>query len=89
LIVNSPTNSMRHSSPDSIKSAPIQHKPRSTSHDALSKKKDRYFCQTTGASMDSLAKQSLLAAQVLNLIPTQKARERYILFHRILSEIII
>lgn len=30
--------------------------------------------------MDSLAKQSLLAAQVLNLIPTQKARERYILF---------
>lgn len=28
--------------------------------------------------MDSLAKQSLLAAQVLNLIPTQKARERYV-----------
>jgi len=39
--------------------------------------------------MDSLAKQSLLAAQVLNLIPTQKARERYIPFHRILFEIII
>lgn len=71
---------MRHSSPDSIKSAPIHHKLRSTSHDALSKKKDRYFCQTTGASMDSLAKQSLLAAQVLNLIPTQKARERYMVF---------
>ncbi|KAL0106714.1 hypothetical protein PUN28_015335 [Cardiocondyla obscurior] len=83
LIMNSPTNSMRHSSPDSIKSAPIQHKPRSTSHDALSKKKDRYFCQTTGASMDSLAKQSLLAAQVLNLIPTQKARERNFLHGRI------
>ncbi|XP_020280484.1 uncharacterized protein LOC109853113 isoform X1 [Pseudomyrmex gracilis] len=83
LIVNSPTNSMRHSSPDSIKSAPIQHKPRSTSHDALSKKKDRYFCHTTGASMDSLAKQSLLAAQVLNLIPTQKARERNFLHGRI------
>ncbi|XP_070160666.1 inositol polyphosphate 5-phosphatase E isoform X3 [Polyergus mexicanus] len=82
LIVNSPTNSMRHSSPESIKSAPIQHKPRSTSHDALSKKKDRYFCQTT-ASMDSLAKQSLLAAQVLNLIPTQKARERNFLHGRI------
>lgn len=81
LIVNSPTNSMRHSSPESIKSAPIQHKPRSTSHDALSKKKDRYFCQTT--SMDSLAKQSLLAAQVLNLIPTQKARERNFLHGRI------
>nr|XP_012220902.1 PREDICTED: 72 kDa inositol polyphosphate 5-phosphatase isoform X1 [Linepithema humile] len=83
LMVNSPTNSMRHSSPESIKSAPIQHKPRSTSHDALSKKKDRYFCQTTGASMDSLAKQSLLAAQVLNLIPTQKARERNFLHGRI------
>ncbi|XP_029671904.1 inositol polyphosphate 5-phosphatase E isoform X2 [Formica exsecta] len=82
LIVNSPTNSMRHSSPESIKSAPIQHKPRSTSHDALSKKKDRYFGQTT-ASMDSLAKQSLLAAQVLNLIPTQKARERNFLHGRI------
>lgn len=67
---------MRHSSPESIRSAPIQHKPRSTSHDALSKRKDRYFCQMRGASMDSLAKQSLLAAQVLNLIPTQKARER-------------
>lgn len=75
-MVNSPTNSMRHSSPESIRSAPIQNKLRSTSHDALSKRKDRYFAQTTGASMDSLAKQSLLAAQVLNLIPTQKARER-------------
>ncbi|XP_018350653.1 PREDICTED: 72 kDa inositol polyphosphate 5-phosphatase isoform X2 [Trachymyrmex septentrionalis] len=82
LIVDSPTSSMRHSSPDSIKSAPIQHKPRSTSHDALSKK-NRYFRQTTGASMDSLAKQSLLAAQVLNLIPTQKARERNFLHGRI------
>ncbi|KMQ90312.1 72 kda inositol polyphosphate 5-phosphatase [Lasius niger] len=74
---------MRHSSPESIKSAPIQHKPRSTSHDALSKKKDRYFCQTGASSMDSLAKQSLLAAQVLNLIPTQKARERNFLHGRI------
>lgn len=77
---------MRHSSPDSIKSAPIQHKLRSTSHDALSKKKDRYFHTM---SMDSLAKQSLLAAQVLNLIPTQKARERYIFLLRKLSEVII
>ncbi|XP_029170252.1 inositol polyphosphate 5-phosphatase E isoform X2 [Nylanderia fulva] len=82
LIVSSPTNSMRHSSPESIRSVPIQHKPRSTSHDALSKKKERYFFQT-GASMDSLAKQSLLAAQVLNLIPTHKARERNFLHGRI------
>lgn len=39
--------------------------------------------------MDSLAKQSLLAAQVLNLIPTQKARERYIFLLRKLSGVII
>uniref|UniRef100_V9ICD8 Inositol polyphosphate 5-phosphatase n=1 Tax=Apis cerana TaxID=7461 RepID=V9ICD8_APICE len=83
LVGNSPTNSMRHSSPESIKSAPVQLKPRSTSHDALSKKKERHQSQTTGASMDSLAKQALLAAQVLNLIPTQKARERNFLHGRI------
>ncbi|KAF3420519.1 hypothetical protein E2986_09276 [Frieseomelitta varia] len=74
---------MRHSSPESIKSAPVQLKPRSTSHDALSKKKERHQSQTTGTSMDSLAKQALLAAQVLNLIPTQKARERNFLHGRI------
>ncbi|XP_043260321.1 inositol polyphosphate 5-phosphatase E isoform X1 [Colletes gigas] len=83
LVANSPTNSMRHSSPESIKSAPVQLKPRSTSHDALSKKKERHRSQTTGTSMDSLAKQALLAAQVLNLIPTQKARERNFLHGRI------
>ncbi|KAK1136857.1 hypothetical protein K0M31_001390 [Melipona bicolor] len=83
LVGNSPTNSMRHSSPESIKSAPVQLKPRSTSHDALSKKKERHQSQTTGTSMDSLAKQALLAAQVLNLIPTQKARERNFLHGRI------
>ncbi|OAD55269.1 72 kDa inositol polyphosphate 5-phosphatase [Eufriesea mexicana] len=83
LVGNSPTNSMRHSSPESIKSAPVQLKPRSTSHDALSKKKERHPSQTAGASMDSLAKQALLAAQVLNLIPTQKARERNFLHGRI------
>ncbi|XP_076762175.1 uncharacterized protein LOC143430088 [Xylocopa sonorina] len=84
LVVSSPTNSMRHSSPESIKSAPVQLKPRSTSHDALSKrKKERQQSQTTGASMDSLAKQALLAAQILNLIPTQKARERNFLHGRI------
>lgn len=85
LVGNSPTNSMRHSSPESIKSAPVQLKPRSTSHDALSKKKERHQSQTTGTSMDSLAKQALLAAQVLNLIPTQKARERFINCNKILT----
>ncbi|XP_015433834.1 PREDICTED: 72 kDa inositol polyphosphate 5-phosphatase isoform X2 [Dufourea novaeangliae] len=84
LVVNSPTNSMRHSSPESIRSAPVQIKPRSTSHDALSKKREcRHQSQTIGVSMDSLAKQALLAAQVLNLIPTQKARERNFLHGRI------
>ncbi|XP_053981753.1 inositol polyphosphate 5-phosphatase E isoform X2 [Hylaeus anthracinus] len=83
LVANSPTNSMRHSSPESIKSAPVQLKPRSTSHDTLSKKKERHRSQTTGTSMDSLAKQALLAAQVFNLIPTQKARERNFLHGRI------
>ncbi|CAK9828153.1 Inositol polyphosphate 5-phosphatase E [Anthophora retusa] len=83
LVATSPTNSMRHSSPESIKSAPVQLKPRSTSHDVLSKKKEHHQSQTTGASMDSLAKQALLAAQVLNLIPTQKARERNFLHGRI------
>lgn len=83
LVTNSPTNSMRHSSPESIKSAPVQFKPRSTSHDTLSKKKERHQSQTSGASMNNLAKQALLAAQVLNLIPTQKARERNFLHGRI------
>lgn len=75
IVGTSPTNSMRHSSPESIRSAPIPLKPRSTSHDALSKK-SKSGGQADGASMDSLAKRALLAAQVLNLIPTQKARER-------------
>ncbi|XP_033212806.1 inositol polyphosphate 5-phosphatase E isoform X2 [Belonocnema kinseyi] len=83
LVVKSPTNSMRHSSPESIKSAPLQHKPRSTSHDALTGSKARRLTQNDGASMDSLAKQALLAAQVLNLIPTQKARERNYLHGRV------
>ncbi|XP_015172949.1 PREDICTED: 72 kDa inositol polyphosphate 5-phosphatase isoform X5 [Polistes dominula] len=83
LVINSPTNSMRHSSPESVKSVPIQLKPRSTSHDALSKKKDRKVPTATGESTDSLAKQALLAAQVLNLIPAQKARERNFLHGRI------
>ncbi|XP_076243403.1 inositol-3-phosphate synthase isoform X2 [Calliopsis andreniformis] len=83
LVINSPTSSMRHSSPESIRSAPVQFKPRSTSHDALSKKKERHQSQTNGSSMNNLAKQALLAAQVLNLIPTQKARERNFLHGRI------
>ncbi|XP_029053619.1 inositol polyphosphate 5-phosphatase E isoform X2 [Osmia bicornis bicornis] len=83
LVVSSPTNSMRHSSPESVKSASVQIKPRSTSHEALFKNKKYHEFQTARASMDSLAKQALLAVQVLNLIPTQKARERNFLHGRI------
>jgi len=41
------------------------------------------------ASMDSLARQSLLAAQVLHLIPTTKARERYKYFSSITQFILL
>ncbi|XP_044576650.1 inositol polyphosphate 5-phosphatase E isoform X1 [Cotesia glomerata] len=83
LMINSLANSIQHSSPDSVKSVPIHLKPRSTSHDALPRKQDRPGVLTDGASMDNLAKQSLLAAQVLNLMPTQKARERNYLHGRV------
>ncbi|XP_008554493.1 inositol polyphosphate 5-phosphatase E isoform X1 [Microplitis demolitor] len=83
LMINALANSAQHSSPDSIKSVPIHLKPRSTSHDALPRKQERQGIQTDGASMDNLAKQSLLAAQVLNLMPTQKARERNYLHGRV------
>ncbi|XP_043465301.1 inositol polyphosphate 5-phosphatase E isoform X1 [Leptopilina heterotoma] len=81
LVVKSPTNSARHSSPESIRSAPLHQKPRSTSHDTLTSSKARRLLQTDGASMDSLAKQALLAAQVL--LPMHKARERNYLHGRI------
>ncbi|XP_051171554.1 inositol polyphosphate 5-phosphatase E isoform X1 [Leptopilina boulardi] len=81
LVVKSPTNSARYSSPESIKSAPLHQKPRSTSHDTLTGSKARRLIQSDGASMDSLAKQALLAAQVL--IPMHKARERNYLHGRI------
>lgn len=41
------------------------------------------------ASMDSLARQSLLAAQVLHLIPTTKARERYEYFSSVKQFILL
>ncbi|XP_015122800.1 inositol polyphosphate 5-phosphatase E isoform X2 [Diachasma alloeum] len=83
IVVNSPSTSLEHSSPESVKSVPIRLKPRSTSHDAIARKKDRLLHHEGAASMDSLAKQALLAAQVLNLIPAQKARERNFLHGRI------
>ncbi|XP_034946458.1 inositol polyphosphate 5-phosphatase E isoform X1 [Chelonus insularis] len=77
------SRSVPHYSPELPKSAPINVKSRSSSHDAIIKKKDRQEIQVDGVSMDNLAKQSLLAAQVLNLIPVQKARERNFLHGRI------
>lgn len=41
------------------------------------------------ASMDSLARQSLLAAQVLHLIPTTKARERYKYFSSMIQFVLL
>ncbi|XP_066603440.1 inositol polyphosphate 5-phosphatase E isoform X2 [Prorops nasuta] len=81
LAIKSPTNSIRHSSPESAKSVPIHLKSRSTSYDAISKRKDHPH--GAGSSTDSLAKQSLIAAHIVNLIPTQKARERNFLHGRI------
>jgi hypothetical protein len=100
-----PSPSLRHSSPDSSRSAPEAirgYKKRSSSHDAMlplhqDGKAKRVSVPSRGshgnlapengairgivASMDSLARHSLLAAQVLHLIPTTKARERYKYFY--------
>lgn len=62
------------------------------SHDAIKEKKNNSNVlinnlnisnQNKQPSMDSLARQSLLAAQVLHLIPADKARERNFLQGRV------
>ncbi|KAJ9600816.1 hypothetical protein L9F63_001028 [Diploptera punctata] len=102
-----PSPSLRHSSPDSNRSAPEAgrgYKKRSSSHDTMlpnqmeikDKKMSIGARGSIGnvrpengairgivASMDSLARHSLLAAQVLHLIPTTRARERNYLHGRI------
>ncbi|KAJ4444390.1 hypothetical protein ANN_06182 [Periplaneta americana] len=102
-----PSPSLRHSSPDSSRSAPEPlrgYKKRSSSHDTMlppqqDGKDKKLSIPSRGshgnlnpengavrgivASMDSLARHSLLAAQVLHLIPTTKARERNFLHGRI------
>ncbi|CAG2062943.1 unnamed protein product, partial [Timema podura] len=89
--------SLRHSSPDSSKSAPETHqhyKTRSASHEPMAPQIQKGPLTSEGlnsdktrtgliTSMDSLARHSLLAAQVLHLIPTTKARERNFLHGRI------
>ncbi|PSN30511.1 hypothetical protein C0J52_17662 [Blattella germanica] len=102
-----PSPTLRHSSPDSSRSAPEPnrgYKKRSSSHDTMlppkQEAKDKKMSVAARgsignvgpengairgivASMDSLARHSLLAAQVLHLIPTTKARERNFLHGRI------
>ncbi|KAK6642969.1 hypothetical protein RUM43_004471 [Polyplax serrata] len=92
LIVSppSPPFSVRHSSPDSVKSVPeLKDRRRRMSHDSARENKMGSKLEagdgenSRHVSMDSLARQSLLAAQVLHLIPTEKARERNFLHGRI------
>lgn len=64
----------------------IKDRRRRLSHDAIRENnKNTITCPENAqqVSMDSLARQSLLAAQVLHLIPTEKARERNFLQGRI------
>lgn len=81
---------VRHSSPDSVKSVPeLKDRRRRMSHDSARENKMGSKLEagdgenSRHVSMDSLARQSLLAAQVLHLIPTEKARERNFLHGRI------
>ncbi|KAL4712318.1 hypothetical protein ACJJTC_004080 [Scirpophaga incertulas] len=67
----------RSSSPDSDRSSSLDRKRRAKS--TITRSASR------AGSTDSLARNSLLAAQVLRLIPTQEARERNYLYGRLAS----
>ncbi|XP_004925905.1 inositol polyphosphate 5-phosphatase E-like isoform X1 [Bombyx mandarina] len=67
----------RSSSPESDRSSSLDRKRRSKS--TITRSASR------AGSTDSLARNSLLAAQVLRLIPTQEARERNYLYGRLAS----
>ncbi|XP_021189574.2 inositol polyphosphate 5-phosphatase E isoform X2 [Helicoverpa armigera] len=67
----------RASSPESDRSSSLDRKRRTKSTIARS--------SSRAGSTDSLARNSLLAAQVLRLIPTQEARERNYLYGRLAS----
>ncbi|XP_063234367.1 inositol polyphosphate 5-phosphatase E isoform X1 [Bacillus rossius redtenbacheri] len=88
---------LRHSSPDSSKSVPEtqkRYRMRSVSHDTMLPPRDKALVRVEEGdsnnkgrgSMDSLARHSLLAAQVFHLIPTVKARERNFLHGRIAAD---
>lgn len=68
-----PSNEQHFSSPNISTEMPpteVKASNRSMSQDALTDRRST-------ASADSLAKQSLIAAQLLHLIPAERARERY------------
>ncbi|XP_013199750.2 inositol polyphosphate 5-phosphatase E [Amyelois transitella] len=77
LITNESKPFCRSSSPESDRSSSLDRKRRSKS--TITRSTSR------AGSTDSLARNSLLAAQVLRLIPTQEARERNYLYGRLAS----
>uniref|UniRef100_A0A2H1WLC4 phosphoinositide 5-phosphatase n=1 Tax=Spodoptera frugiperda TaxID=7108 RepID=A0A2H1WLC4_SPOFR len=77
LISNESKPLYRASSPESDRSSSLDRKRRTKSTIARS--------SSRAGSTDSLARNSLLAAQVLRLIPTQEARERNYLYGRLAS----
>ncbi|KAJ8728090.1 hypothetical protein PYW08_016475 [Mythimna loreyi] len=77
LISNESKPLYRASSPESDRSSSLDRKRRTKSSIARS--------SSRAGSTDSLARNSLLAAQVLRLIPTQEARERNYLYGRLAS----
>ncbi|XP_053607651.1 inositol polyphosphate 5-phosphatase E [Plodia interpunctella] len=77
LISNDSKPLCRSSSPESDRSSSLDRKRRSKS--TITRSTSR------AGSTDSLARNSLLAAQVLRLIPTQEARQRNYLYGRLAS----
>ncbi|KAM3964479.1 inositol-3-phosphate synthase [Aphomia sociella] len=77
LISNETKPFYRSSSPESDRSSSLDRKRRTKS--TITRSTSR------AGSTDSLARNSLLAAQVLRLIPTQEARERNYLYGRLAS----
>ncbi|XP_045771661.1 inositol polyphosphate 5-phosphatase E-like [Maniola jurtina] len=77
LITNDTKPLYRSSSPESDRSSSLDRKRRSKS--TITRSASR------AGSTDSLARNSLLAAQVLRLIPTQEARQRNYLYGRLAS----
>ncbi|XP_073945227.1 inositol-3-phosphate synthase isoform X2 [Choristoneura fumiferana] len=76
-LISTESKPLFHSSPESDRSSSLDRKRRAKSTITRS--------HSRAGSTDSLARNSLLAAQVLRLIPTQEARERNYLYGRLAS----